>query len=76
MYHCHILFYLIGYQHKVFETVKEMSPLTHFSHEFLESDKPEEALAAKAISFWWMYRIWLRRKKCQCCLQRKKALRN
>ncbi|MCI8370955.1 MAG: response regulator [Lachnospiraceae bacterium] len=48
MYHCHILFYLIGYQHKVFETVKEMSPLTHFSHEFLESDKPEEALAAKA----------------------------
>ncbi|MDE7424616.1 MAG: PAS domain S-box protein [Lachnospiraceae bacterium] len=48
MYHCQIHFYLIGYQSTVFENIKEMSPLEHFTHEFYESDEPEEALAAKA----------------------------
>ena len=32
----------------MFENIKEMSPLEHFTHEFYESDEPEEALAAKA----------------------------
>lgn len=48
MYHCQIHFYLIGYQCTMFENIKEMSPLEHFTHEFYESDEPEEALAAKA----------------------------
>ena len=48
MYHCHIHFYLIGYQHKIFELIKEMPPLEHFSHEFFESDEPEEGAAARA----------------------------
>lgn len=48
MYHCHIHFYLTGYQHRLFETIKGMSPLENFTHEFLESDEPEGELAAKA----------------------------
>ena len=48
MYHCQIHFYLIGYRCTMFENIKEMSPLEHFTHEFYESDEPEEALAAKA----------------------------
>ncbi len=48
MYRCHIQFYLTGYQHRVFEIIKEMSPLEHFSHEFYESNRPEEKLTAKA----------------------------
>ncbi len=48
MYHCHIQFYLTGYQHRVFEIIKKMSPLEHFSHEFYESNRPEEKLTAKA----------------------------
>ncbi|MBD5090119.1 MAG: PAS domain S-box protein [Clostridiales bacterium] len=48
MYYCQIHFYLIGYQCTMFENIKEMSPLEHFTHEFYESDEPEEALAAKA----------------------------
>ena len=48
MYHCHIQFYLTGYQRRVFEIIKEMSSLEHFSHEFYESNRPEEELTAKA----------------------------
>ena len=48
MYHCHIHFYLTGQAHRVFEIVKGMSPLPHFTHEFFESDVPEEPLVAKA----------------------------
>ena len=48
MYHCRICFYLTGHQGKVFETIKKMAPLEHFSHEFLESGKPEKALTEKA----------------------------
>ena len=48
MYHCHIHFYLIGHQHSAFEIIKGISPLEHFTHEFLESDELEEALAARA----------------------------
>ena len=48
MYHCHIQFYLTGSHCRVFDVIREMSPLEHFTHEFLESKKPDEALAAKA----------------------------
>lgn len=48
MYHCHVRFYFVGHQHKMFEQLKRMPPLEHFTHEFLESDVPEEALAVKS----------------------------
>ncbi len=48
MYHCHVHFYLTGPKCRVFEIIKEMSPMEHFAHEFVESDKPESALAAGA----------------------------
>ena len=48
MYHCHIRFYFIGTKCKIFEIIKEMSPLEQFTHEFLESEKPEEALLNSA----------------------------
>ncbi len=48
MYHCHIHFYLIGHQHRIFNMIKEMSPLEHFTHEFFESVKPEAELISKA----------------------------
>ena len=48
MYHCHIRFYLAGGQHGIFEIIKKMSPLEHFTHEFYESGAPETSLAAGA----------------------------
>ncbi|MBD5136761.1 MAG: response regulator [Lachnospiraceae bacterium] len=48
MYHCHINFYLTGHQCRVFDIIKGMSPLEHFTHEFFESDKPDKTLTAKA----------------------------
>lgn len=48
MYHCHLHFYLIGKQCKVFETIKEMSPLAYFTHAFSESNMPEETITTKA----------------------------
>lgn len=48
MYHCHIHFYLAGGQNKVFEMLKEMSPLSHFTHTFSESIEPERALVTDA----------------------------
>ncbi|MCI9077730.1 MAG: PAS domain S-box protein, partial [Lachnospiraceae bacterium] len=48
MYHCHIHFYLAGGQHGIFEIIKNMSPLEHFTHEFYESGTPETSLAAGA----------------------------
>ncbi len=48
MYHCHIHFYLAGSPCRVLEAVKEMSPLEHFTHEFFESNEPDEVLASKA----------------------------
>ena len=48
MYHCHIRFYLAGRQHSIFEIIKNMSPLEHFTHEFYESGTPETSLAAGA----------------------------
>lgn len=48
MYHCHLHFYLTGCQSDVFETIKEMSPLEHFTHEFSESESPKAADMALA----------------------------
>ena len=48
MYHCHIQFYFAGHSCKVYETIKGMSPFEHFTHEFVETDEPNEALAAKS----------------------------
>ena len=48
MYHCHIHFYFMGQPCRVFEMIKEMPALEHFSHEFLESKRPEGAFTAKA----------------------------
>ena len=48
MYHCHIRFYLSGRQNRVFEIIKGAFPLENFTHEFSESEKPVEDLAAKA----------------------------
>lgn len=48
MYHCHVHFYLTGPKCRAFEIIKEMPPMEHFTHEFVESDKPESALAAGA----------------------------
>ncbi len=48
MYHCHLRLYLAGRPCRAFEIMKEMTPLEHFTHEFLESCRPEGALAAEA----------------------------
>ncbi len=48
MYHCNVRFYLTGHQRKVFEIIKGMSPLVHFTHEFSESSRLDAVLAAKA----------------------------
>lgn len=48
MYHCNVLFYLIGESDVISKNLKEMPPLPHFTHEFAESLKPEETLAKRA----------------------------
>ena len=48
MYQCHLKLYLMGDSCKVFESIKEMSPLKSFTHTFLESRKPEASLASSA----------------------------
>lgn len=48
MYHCHIHFCLVGQQSRVFEIIKEMSPLDHFTHTFLESDQVDDASVTAA----------------------------
>lgn len=48
MYHCHIHFYFTGAPNRVFEIMREMSPLDPFTHEFMESDRPDEKLAVQA----------------------------
>ncbi len=48
MYHCQLQFYFLGQSCRMFEIIKEMSPLEHFAHEYMESEKLQETLAAKA----------------------------
>ena len=48
MYHCHIHFYLTGYPCRAFEIIKEMPPLEHFTHEFVQSEDIDGGLASEA----------------------------
>ncbi len=48
MYHCRIQLYLTGCQCRTFEIIKEVLPLEQFTHVFMQSDIPEEAMAEKA----------------------------
>ena len=48
MYKCHLHIYLAGRPCRAFETIKEMPPMEHFTHEFLESSEPKEDLASNA----------------------------
>ena len=48
MYHCHIQIYLVNVQRGICELLKAMPPLAHFTHDFLESERPEKALLAQA----------------------------
>jgi len=48
MYHCHLQIYLLGQPCSMFETVKGMEPLQHFTHTILESGEFQEDLAKKA----------------------------
>lgn len=48
MYECHFHLYLAGNSCRMFEVIKEIPSLDHFTHLFLESDEPEEILASKA----------------------------
>ena len=48
MYHCHVHFYLAGHHCRIFEIIKEMSPLEHFTHEFVEDGRLSEESAAAA----------------------------
>lgn len=48
MYHCHVHFYLIGEENRLFELMKEMSPLKNFTHGFSCGASLEREYAAKA----------------------------
>lgn len=48
MYRCHTHFYLVGKQKRIYEVIKNMSPLEHFKHEFYESEELEETEIKKA----------------------------
>lgn len=48
MYHCHIQIYLISHTKRLSEIIHKMSPLEHFTHEFIEGTGPDETLAAHA----------------------------
>ena len=48
MYHCHVHFYFVGCPCRTFERIREMPPLTAFTHTFQQSDQPEQALCAQA----------------------------
>ena len=48
MYHCNLCFYLIGDRKDLFEILKKAEPFSHFTHEFIESSRPEEELTGKA----------------------------
>ena len=48
MYHCHVRLYLTGHPCRVFELIKEMSPMKNFSYEFLESGNLETDLISGA----------------------------
>lgn len=48
MYHCHINFFFLGKQRKLFKLIEDLSPLEHFTHEYFESRTPYESMVSKA----------------------------
>lgn len=48
MYHCHVRFYFIGSQLKIYEIIKKVSPQEHFTYEFYDSCQPDSDLLEKA----------------------------
>ncbi len=48
MYHCHINFFFLGGQRRLFQMIEDISPLEHFTHEYFESKKPYETMISKA----------------------------
>lgn len=48
MYNCHLHIYLAGHPCRVFEVIRTMAPLQHFTHTFSGSSHPEEAMASEA----------------------------
>ncbi len=48
MYHCHINFFFLGSQRKLFKQIEKMTPLEHFTHEYFESRIPYETMISKA----------------------------
>ena len=48
MYHCHIRFLLLGSQNKMFEQIKQLAPLEHFAHDFLENTTVDETMVSSA----------------------------
>lgn len=48
MYHCHINFFFLGKQRKLFKLIEDISPLEHFTHEYFESKTPYATMISKA----------------------------
>ena len=48
MYHCHICFYMITEQNELFTALKQLSPLAHFTHEYIQSAGIDAAMTSKA----------------------------
>lgn len=48
MYHCHLCFYFAGKQCNAFEIIKELPPLEHFFHVFLEENTVQRNFVEKA----------------------------
>ena len=48
MYHCHLHFYCLGRRQELFDAVRAVPPLEHFTHSFFQSDAPDAALAGQA----------------------------
>ena len=48
MYHCQICFYMITEQNELFTTLKQLLPLSHFTHEYMQSAGTDEAMTKKA----------------------------
>ncbi|MDE6054529.1 MAG: PAS domain S-box protein, partial [Lachnospiraceae bacterium] len=48
MYHCHINFFFLGSQRRLFQLIENMPPLEHFTHEYFESRMPYDTMVSKA----------------------------
>ena len=48
MYHCHLHFYFAGQHCRAFEVIKETAPSAHFTHEFVWSERADEAFLSSA----------------------------